>query len=129
MPRLCSPSCAGTVLGPLLAQRHGQRPSGVRRIESYAPEAVPALEATLGSHDRIGCARAVGAAVDLYRELRDAYPDVRRHPEAEHASLDYLADIETRFASAAVAARGVPGRHTPEPPEGVSPAGARCGCR
>ena len=86
------------VFGPLIALRHGQRPSGVRRIESFAPEAVPALEATLGSHDRIGCARAVRAAVDLYRELREAYPEIRRHPETEQASLDYLADIEARFA-------------------------------
>ncbi len=85
------------IFGPLIVQQHGQRPAGVRRIESIAPDAVPALEATLGSHDRLGCARALRAAIDLYRELRDAYPEVRRHPGAEQASLDYLADIEARF--------------------------------
>ena len=87
------------VFGPLIALQHGRRPSGVRRIESFAPASTPALEATLGSHDRNGCVRAVRASIDLYRELRDAYPDLQRHPEAEQASLDYLADIEARFTS------------------------------
>jgi predicted nucleotidyltransferase len=78
----------GTVFGPLLADRAGQRPQGIRRVERYAPEAVPELAATLGDHSARGCIDAVLAAVALYRRLRD--PAVPQRAGAEAASVAYV---------------------------------------
>lgn len=80
-----------TVFGPLLAVAHGQRPQGVRRVERYAPEWVPALRATLGDHSAAGCVAAVRAAIDLYRRLReDAPAGLVRRADAERVSVDFL---------------------------------------
>jgi hypothetical protein len=76
------------VLGPLLAQRAGQRPQRVRRLEQQVPEWVPALRATIGNHSAAGCVEALRAAIALYRGLRE--PGVRRCEEAEAASVAYL---------------------------------------
>lgn len=83
----------GTVLGPLVAVRAGVRPQGVRRLEALVPDAVPALVATLGAHDRDGCEAALRAAVALYRELRDdlAGPDLVRRADAERQARALLA--------------------------------------
>ncbi len=83
----------GTVLGPLVAVRAGARPQGVRRLEAIAPEVVPALAETLGSHDRDGCEAALRAAIALYRELRDelAGPDLVRREDAERQARALLA--------------------------------------
>jgi predicted nucleotidyltransferase len=85
------------VLGPLLAQRGGRRPQGVRRIERYAPDEVPALAATIGDHTKAGCIAALENAIALYRRLRDApgAPEIQRRTEAESASVAYLAALET----------------------------------
>lgn len=83
----------GTVLGPLVAVRAGALPQGVRRLEAIDPQAVPALVATLGAHDRAACASALRAAVTLYRELRDdlAEPDLVRRDDAEREARALLA--------------------------------------
>ncbi|HET8907136.1 MAG TPA: aminoglycoside 6-adenylyltransferase [Ktedonobacterales bacterium] len=85
----------GRVLGPLLALRHGFMPNGTRRLEMLAPSEVPALEATLGAHDRSACADALMHAANMYSALRDelASPDLERRMNAERASRAYLADI------------------------------------
>jgi hypothetical protein len=88
----------GLALGPLLARRAGQRPQGVRRLERFAPEEVPALAATVGDHSVEGCADALRAAIALYRELRD--PAVERREAAEEASVAYLEDVASRAARA-----------------------------
>ena len=62
-----------------------------------APDLVPALVATVGRHEPGACLRASHAAIDLYRELRGAYPGVEQRSSAESASVDYLAEIEKRF--------------------------------
>jgi predicted nucleotidyltransferase len=82
----------GLVFGPLLAVLHGQRPQGVRRLERFAPDAVPALEATIGDHTTSGCAAGLRASIDLYRTLRErlAGPDLVRRQEAEEAVAAYL---------------------------------------
>jgi hypothetical protein len=59
------------VFGPLIARARGHHASGVRRLEQLAPDLVDALAATIGDHSPRGCAAALRAAVDLYRELRD----------------------------------------------------------
>lgn len=86
------------VFGPLIARARGHRAGGVRRLEQLAPDLVDALAATIGDHSPGGCAAALRAAVDLYRELRDDDGLVRRDA-AEAASLDYLTEIEARLAS------------------------------
>jgi hypothetical protein len=86
------------VFGPLIARARGHRASGVRRLEQLAPDLVDALAATIGDHSPRGCAAALRAAVDLYRELRDDDGLLRRGA-AEAASLDYLAEIEARLAA------------------------------
>jgi hypothetical protein len=86
----------GLALGPLLARRAGQRPQGVRRLERFAPDEVPALAATIGDHSADGCADALRAAIALYRDLRD--PAVERREAAEAASVAYLEDVASRAA-------------------------------
>jgi hypothetical protein len=88
-----------TVFGPLIAQRHGAHPNGVRRMEQVAPDLVPAMAATIGDHSALGCLSALHAAVDLYRQLRGESPDLVRHAAAEAASVGYLAEMETRLMS------------------------------
>jgi predicted nucleotidyltransferase len=75
-------------LAPLLARRHGFRPQGVRRLERFAPDEVPALAATIGDHTAQGCADALRAAIALYRRLRD--PALEHGSAAEQASVAYL---------------------------------------
>lgn len=83
----------GTVLGPLVAVRAGARPQGVRRLEAIDPQAVPALVATIGAHDRDACRGALRAAIALYRELRDelAGLDLVRRRDAEREAVALLA--------------------------------------
>jgi predicted nucleotidyltransferase len=81
-----------TVFGPLLAVIHGQRPQRIRRVEQYAVEAVPALEATIGDHSFAGCQSALIASADFYRRLRAqiATPSLIQRFEAERAVIAYL---------------------------------------
>lgn len=58
-----------TVLGPLGLQKAGARPSGVRRVETAAPELARRLEATVSSYEAADCLRALQACVDVYRWL------------------------------------------------------------
>ncbi|MBO0844462.1 MAG: nucleotidyltransferase domain-containing protein [Nocardioides sp.] len=85
----------GMVFGPLLAVRRGQRPQGMRRIESWAPDEVSPLVATLGDHTVPGCVAAVRASIDLYRRLRadNTAGQVCLHPEAEAAAVAYLEEV------------------------------------
>ena len=96
----------GVVLGPLLAVERGARPQGVRRIEQIAPDAMPALERTVARLDAASCVAALRETIALYRELRDAGPEVVRRAEAEDASLGFLGEIETRIVGANMTARG-----------------------
>lgn len=85
------------VLGPLLLQAAGRRPSGVRRIERYLPEAVPALAGTLARYDAADCVRALEATVTQYRDLREGNPPAQRRAAAEQAACDYVAMIGKRL--------------------------------
>jgi predicted nucleotidyltransferase len=87
-----------TVLGPLIVQARGYRPSGVRRIEQHAPEFVPPLQATLGQYSPAGCARSLHAAIALYRRLRADIPGVEHRTVAETAAVTYLEEIESDLA-------------------------------
>lgn len=58
------------VLGPLALAAAGARPSGVRKMETLAPDFAVRLKATVAIHDRASCISALDAAVALYLELR-----------------------------------------------------------
>lgn len=86
-----------TAFGPLIAQRRGHHPDGVRRIEWMAPDLVSAMAATIGDNTTTARVRALRAAVDLYQQLRAKPPEVVRRTSAESATLTYLAEIEARL--------------------------------
>jgi len=75
------------VLGPLGLQQAGARPSGVRRIETAAPELARRMQATVARYDAADCLRALRASVDVYRWLR--VEAVEPSP-VERAVLSYL---------------------------------------
>lgn len=79
-----------SVLGPLALQSVGARPSGVRRIETRAPDHAQRLQATVATHDRADCARAMRACLEHYRALRACRADVRIHADAERAADAHL---------------------------------------
>jgi hypothetical protein len=54
---------SSNVLGPLALQKVGKRPSGVRKIESLAPDFARRLEATLATHNASDCVRALRVCV------------------------------------------------------------------
>lgn len=58
------------VLGPLALAEAGAQPNGVRRLEQRAGPRTDLLKATVARYDRRDAARALQAAIDLYRQLR-----------------------------------------------------------
>jgi nucleotidyltransferase-like protein len=85
-------------LGPLALVSRGARPSGVRRLETAAPDLAREMERTVAAYDAADCARALGAAVALYRRLRDlaAAPGLVRRTEAETAATALLESVPSR---------------------------------
>jgi len=83
------------VLGPLALKTSGARPSGVRRIETEAPDWVEPLCRTLAGYDRDACLDALQAAAEIYIDLRDGLADdgLIRGRSAEIAALETLAAI------------------------------------
>ncbi|GAB4093781.1 nucleotidyltransferase domain-containing protein [Flaviaesturariibacter terrae] len=80
-------------LGPLLQQRRGKLPRGVRRVEESLPaEDLDKLKETIGSHDRDTLLAAVLACIRLYRELRRELegPGFNPQSRAEEAVMRYL---------------------------------------
>jgi hypothetical protein len=59
------------VLGPLALAEAGVQPTGVRRLEEHAGRRVDAIRATVARYDRRDAGRAILAAVEAYRELRE----------------------------------------------------------
>ncbi|HPQ66666.1 MAG TPA: nucleotidyltransferase domain-containing protein [bacterium] len=93
----------GRVLGPLALMEAGVQPAGVRKIETSAPSRARKLMKTLPrSYDAPGFLAALHAAVDLYRDLREALrPEgFREHTPAEEVALNYLADLEKHMPAA-----------------------------
>ena len=80
------------VLGPLLLERRGAQPNGVRRLEASAPDAALRLRSTVSLHDARDCARALRSAIELYRELR-ASPELVRNGAAEAAAVASFEDV------------------------------------
>ena len=76
-------------IAPLATLGRTARPAGVRRFETLAPDLVPQLRATLADADPEDCLRALRAAVDIYRKVREGVEVVRR-TAAEEAVVDFL---------------------------------------
>jgi predicted nucleotidyltransferase len=91
------------VLGPLSLVRHRQLPRGSRRLESLAPQDLPALIKTTARYDLRECAGATRACVELYRELRNKMDNgsLIRRREAEAAAMKYFDDVESRLSAPA----------------------------
>jgi hypothetical protein len=85
------------VLSPLGLLRRGQRPAGVRRVEQVAPELARELRRTVATLERDSLLRALSAAVELYRQLREADSQpVQRRDAAEAVAVAYLEEVAAR---------------------------------
>lgn len=84
-----------TVLGPLALTTGGQRPRGVRKLETNVPGRLADFKATLASHDAVSCAAALQQAAGFYQRLRDEVADasLERRADAERHALVFLDDI------------------------------------
>lgn len=79
------------VLGPLGLLQAGARPSGVRRVETAAPELARRLQATVSKYEAADCHRALLACVDVYHWLR---AESAPNPSAvELAVLSYVGEL------------------------------------
>jgi hypothetical protein len=79
----------GRAIAPLATWGRTARPAGVRRFETLAPELVLELGGTIATADADDCLRALRAAVDVYRKVREGVPMVRR-TAAEEAVVAFL---------------------------------------
>lgn len=78
------------VLGPLGLSRFGARPTGVRRVETDAPELAERLRETVARYEAADCLRALQACVQTYHWLQPAPSP----PSAVEARVrQYLADL------------------------------------
>ncbi len=87
------------VFGPLILLEAGQRPSGVRRLETAAPTRARQLEAAVATHDARSCLEALKAAVELYRELRAAptFGFISRNAPAEATAVEFIQAVDRRL--------------------------------
>lgn len=89
-----------TVIAPLILLKNKKLPKGVRKIETDAPDDLPALLETVALHDVQSCINAFRATAKLYVRLRETYLNgnlIVRH-NAEKKAMEYLNNISERFA-------------------------------
>jgi len=83
------------VLGPMILQKEGARPQGLRKIERYASsEELIKLGATLASYDAQDCLRALHDSMELYRSIRN----VQGNQRLENLVDEYLTQIENQLS-------------------------------
>lgn len=87
------------VISPLILMKNGKLPRGVRKIETDAPNDLPALLETVTVHDIQSCIKALRAMAELYISLRESYlgGNLIVHQTAEFKTLEYLEIISKRF--------------------------------
>ena len=85
-------SIRGLALAPLATSGRTDKPAGVRRLETLAPEHQDAFAETVAEPVREDCLRALQASIDLYLRLRDESAVVCRS-SAESAVRDYAAAL------------------------------------
>ena len=88
------------VLGPMAMMAGGAHPCGVRKIEIHAREYLPDFLYTLADYQPLSCARALRAAVNLYRKLRNKVGDktLVRQTKVEKLVILYLDEIEKKVS-------------------------------
>lgn len=84
------------VIGPLLLQKYGRNPSGVRRIEFVVSEEEnSALAKTVPAYNSLDCYNSLLELIKLYTSLREVHQDnsfiLRK--SAEEASMKFLDTI------------------------------------
>ncbi|MEV5967993.1 hypothetical protein AB0L70_39875 [Kribbella sp. NPDC051952] len=78
-------------IAPLATYGRTSKPSGVRRLETLAPELLSEFRETVATVDRDDCLRALKASVALYRKVRESSGvQVVRRTAAEEAAIDFL---------------------------------------
>ncbi len=80
------------VLGPLALQEVAAQPNGVRKLEQHAPQRARELEATVSRYDRVDAARALDAAIQLYRKLSSGGAAT----DAQVAALAFFREVAGR---------------------------------
>jgi len=79
------------VLGPLLLQKHGVRPQGLRKLEKYiSPHEREQMKSTIPTYSKTGCVKALEESIILYRVLCP----VDSQPAIERWSCAYLKEIK-----------------------------------
>jgi predicted nucleotidyltransferase len=87
----------GRVLGPLGLERAGARPSGVRRVETAAPELAARLRGTVARYEAADCLRALRVCTEVYRWLEPGTSS------AEVRVMRYLSELEGRLGQGTLA--------------------------
>jgi len=81
------------VLGPLILEKQGARPQGLRKIERHAKkEQQDMLKRTLAGYDDGECLQALQGSIELYRAIRTTGVN----PVFEKHVLDYLQTINPK---------------------------------
>jgi predicted nucleotidyltransferase len=84
----------GHVLGPIILEKHGARPQGLRQLETHASQGdLKQLRATLTKYDAGDCLRALRESVILYETIRH----VMGNEILEKHVKDYLTQTEKRI--------------------------------
>ena len=79
------------VLGPLLLEKHGVRPQGLRKLEKYiSPHEREQMKSTIPTYSKTGCVKALEESIILYRVLCP----VDSQPAIERWSCAYLKEIK-----------------------------------
>ncbi|WP_020613977.1 nucleotidyltransferase domain-containing protein [Sediminispirochaeta bajacaliforniensis] len=88
-----------SVIGPLILQKEGKQPKGVRKIEYDAPEYLDRLKATVACYDKGSCYSAIKMLIELYKELREVhkFESSRYNTQAEKAAVAYLDDVAKKY--------------------------------
>lgn len=87
------------VIGPLLLLSEGQKPNGVRKIESVAAEHLSLLKESVALYSRESCISAVRCLTELYCRLRasSGQEGLQCNPRAESTARNYFEAIARRF--------------------------------
>lgn len=85
-----------TILSPLALKLVGERPSGVRRIESRSPSLATELEQTVAVNEAASLVRALRSCVSIYLKYRTS-SNLELKPEAQTASLRYLDEVAEKI--------------------------------
>lgn len=88
------------VIGPLLLQKYGMRPNGVRRAEFAITNSEQGhLSRTIATNDPKSCYTALKEMIILYQMLREYHQDADlvRRERAEIASILFLDSVATKI--------------------------------